>query len=102
MEPGWDKAMALCDACSKAEEQELVFHAFGLPSQHQLSWERVRVLSITPEWTTLRPLHSDKNGGRPGDWAVLTKRLSMPDIRVGDEVELGMDRDALDWLQGKT
>lgn len=97
-EPG--NRIAVCRLCAHQCEQELAFEAVGLTPGLELNWERLRVLNVTPEWTTLRLLRSEAGTGLPTDWAVLTARLNMPSLQVGEELELGFSSDTLDWLRG--
>lgn len=92
--------MAVCQECAHSCEQDLASEAVGLAPGLKLTWERLRVLHVAPKWTKVRLLRSESAAGLPTDWAILTTRLSMPSLQVGDEFELGFGPDTLDWLTG--
>jgi hypothetical protein len=60
--------------------------------------ERVRVLSVTPEWTVYRLARTDSDPA-PVDWHLLTDRL--PARQVGAEFRMTYTPEELEFLKGE-
>src|SRR5690348_9308894 len=92
----------VCEACARNREQELVFGVLGLDlGGASLVWEKLQVLDVTPQWTTVRPIRSE-DGNAVDNWRFMTERLPEPSWEVGDVVEIGLDSEALKWLTGES
>lgn len=94
-------SMSICQTCASNSDEQLLGGVLGMDLGGSFVWQKLRVLEVTPQWTTVRLIRSEDEHDSE-NWLLLTARLPKPGWEVGDVVEMALGPGALEWLTGRS